>query len=59
MKSDPNISNAQGKQKMVRYSRGSIYTNVFKANQIEGSEKPFNIAGVRYIPCSILPSSTV
>ena len=31
----------------------------FKANQIKGNEKRFNIMGARYIPCSIRPSLTV
>ena len=31
----------------------------FKANEIKGNENPFDIAGVRYMPCSISPSLTV
>ena len=38
--------------KLVRYSKGSIYANIF-LRQIKESEKMFDVAGVHCILCSI------
>ena len=45
IQSDPAISNAQRKQKLVRCSEGSLYPNVLKTNQINGNWKTVRYSG--------------
>ena len=59
IQSNPAILNTQGEQKLIRYGGSSCYPNVYGKRTKKGSEKPFDLAGIRYIPCSILPSWAV
>ena len=58
IQSNPATLNIQGKQKLTRYNESSLYLNALLA-KLKGNEKSFDIAGIRYTPCSIQPSSTV
>ena len=58
--SDPAISNTQGKQKLVRYIKGSLYPNVYQDKSIKGKRETVRYSGGSlHPPCSIYPSSTV
>ena len=54
------ISNTQGKQELIRYSRGSLYLeHLLGQIKSKRNEKLFDIVEVPHILCSISASSTL
>ena len=57
--SSPAISNTQGKQRLVQYDEGSLNSeHLLRQIKSTGNVAQFDIARIRYIPCSIWPNST-